>query len=58
MQPFNQDESAYTATASTVTFSGAGTYDPAKLDNPVRSRVNALIVSANVRSFQLMQGAV
>lgn len=58
MQPFKQTESGYTATAKTVTFTGATDYDVAKLDNPVRARANAAIIAANWRGYRLAGGAV
>lgn len=52
MQPFKQTESAYTETAKTIVFSGSSNYDPAKLDNPVRKKINFAIALANFRSFK------
>ena len=49
MQPFDQDESAYTATAKTIQFSASDQYDPTKLDNPVRKKTNYGLIAANVR---------
>jgi hypothetical protein len=51
MQPFNQAESAYTATAKTVQFSASDTYDLTKLDNPVRKKLNAAVVRANSENY-------
>jgi hypothetical protein len=51
MQPFNQTESAYTATAKTVAFSASDAYDLSKLDNPVRKKLNATVVRANAENY-------
>lgn len=51
MQPFDQTETGYTATAKNVTFSGATNYDLAKLDNPVRRKLNAAVIRANAHSY-------
>ena len=52
MKRFKKSESAYTATAMTVTMSGSTTYDPAVLDNPVRKKINAALTIANERSYK------
>lgn len=52
MQGFNQAESAYTATAKAVVFSAGDQYDVAKLDNPVRKKVNYAIIAANVKAHK------
>lgn len=51
MQPFKQTESGYTETAKTVVFGNEQDYNTALLDNPVRKKVNAAMVQANVRSY-------
>lgn len=52
MKPFNQDESAYTATAKSIVFSADDEYDADKLDNPVRSKVNYAITLSNTKAYR------
>lgn len=58
MQPFKQTESGYTATARNVVFSASDTYDLSKLDNPVRKKVNAAVIAANLRGYPLLKGTL
>jgi len=58
MQPFDQSENAYTATAQTVVFSAGNTYDPAKLDNPLREKVNYALVFANIHHYKSLLGCL
>lgn len=57
-QPFNQTESDYTATASSVVFSANDTYNVDALDNPVRLKVNRAIIASNLRVYKFLEGAM
>lgn len=50
-QPFDPSESAYTATAGQIVFGAGNQYDVAKLDNPVREKVNYALINANVQNY-------
>lgn len=53
MQPFNQSENAYTATARTVAFDATSAdYDVDKLDNPVRRKINVAVIEANNQFYR------
>lgn len=55
MQPFNQLESAYTATAKTVALSGGSVnFDPDVLSNPERRIGNYGGIEANNQLFKRM----
>lgn len=55
MQPFNQTESAYTATAKNVALSGGSVnFDPDILSNPERRIANSALIEANVQRYRRM----
>lgn len=58
MQPFDQNESAYTATAKNIVLTAGDRYAVSKLDNPVREKINHALTWANIENYKTLRGAV